>query len=113
MIKKNLIKKLLIVFMVLCFFAVTINDVNAYSYMADKTEIPIDLEISGVEAIEQTDDGYLWIGQYSGLTRYDSKEFVDKKILYAVSKNGIDTYVIKEDVKKEEIKKRILSSLLA
>ena len=37
----------------------------------------------------------------------------DKKILYAVSKNGIDTYVIKEDIKKEEIKKRILSSLLA
>ena len=36
----------------------------------------------------------------------------DKKTLYAVSKNGIDTYIIKEDNKKEEIKKKILSSIL-
>lgn len=48
---------------------------EAVSYMSDKTEIPVDLEVSGAEALCQTDDGYVWIAQYSGLTRYDSKEF--------------------------------------
>ena len=49
------------------------------SYMSDKTEISVDLEVSGAEAICQTDDGYVWIAQYSGLTRYDSKEYVTYK----------------------------------
>lgn len=52
------------------------NDVNAYSYLSDKTEIPINLEVSGAETVCQTDDGYVWIGQYSGLVRYDSNEFI-------------------------------------
>ena len=47
--------------------------------MSDKTEITIDLEVSGAEGLCQTDDGYVWIGQFSGLTRYDSKEFVTFK----------------------------------
>ncbi len=51
----------------------------AASYMSDKTEIPVNLEVSGAEALCQTEDGYVWIGQYSGLTRYDSKEFVSYK----------------------------------
>lgn len=49
---------------------------HAASYMSNKTEIPVNLEVSGAEAICQTEDGYVWIAQYSGLTRYDSKEFV-------------------------------------
>lgn len=53
--------------------------VYARSYMGDKTEIPVDLEVSGAEALCQTEDGYVWIAQYSGLTRYDSKEFVTYK----------------------------------
>ena len=52
---------------------------GATSYMSDKTEIPVDLEVSGAEALCQTEDGYVWIAQYSGLTRYDSKEFVTFK----------------------------------
>ena len=52
---------------------------SAASYMSNKTEIPVDLEVSGAEAICQTEDGYVWIAQYSGLTRYDSKEFVTYK----------------------------------
>lgn len=52
---------------------------EAKSYMSDKTEIPVNLEISGAEALCQTDDGYIWIAQYSGLTRYDSKEYVTYK----------------------------------
>lgn len=49
------------------------------SYMSNKTEIPVNLEVSGAEALCETDDGYVWIAQYSGLTRYDSKEFVTYK----------------------------------
>ena len=51
------------------------REARAVSYMSDKTEIPVDLEVSGAEAICQTEDGYVWIAQYSGLTRYDSKGF--------------------------------------
>ena len=54
-------------------------EVFAESYMSNKTEIPVDLEVSGAEALCQTEDGYVWIAQYSGLTRYDSREFVTYK----------------------------------
>ena len=49
------------------------------SFMSDKTEVAVNLEVSGAEAICQTDDGYVWIAQYSGLTRYDSQEYVTYK----------------------------------
>ena len=52
---------------------------DASSYMSDKTEIPVNLEVSGAEALCQTDDGLVWIAQYSGLTSYDSKEFTTYK----------------------------------
>ena len=43
------------------------------------TEIRYDstkgLNVSNGNAICQTDDGYIWIGQYGGLVRYDSREF--------------------------------------
>ena len=58
------------------FFNIT---ASAKSYMSDKTEVPVNLEVSGAEALCQTDDGYVWIAQYSGLTRYDSKEFTTYK----------------------------------
>lgn len=50
-------------------------EAQAASYMSNKTEIPVDLEVSGAEALCQTEDGYVWIAQYSGLTRYDAKGF--------------------------------------
>ncbi len=50
-------------------------EAGAASYMSDKTEIPVNLEVSGAEALCQTQDGMVWIAQYSGLTSYDSKEF--------------------------------------
>ena len=56
-----------------------VQEARAASYMSNKTEIPVNLEVSGAEALCQTDDGYVWIAQYSGLTRYDSKEFVTYK----------------------------------
>ena len=52
---------------------------SSKSFMSDKTEVEVDLEVSGAEDICQTDDGYVWIAQYSGLTRYDSRESVTYK----------------------------------
>ena len=52
---------------------------SSKSFMSDKTEVAVDLEVSGAEALCQTEDGYVWIAQYSGLTRYDSKEYVTYK----------------------------------
>ena len=52
---------------------------SSKSFMSDKTEVSVNLEVSGAEALCQTDDGYVWIAQYSGLTRYDSKEYVTYK----------------------------------
>ena len=73
-------KKFCILLSILIFvFTISVTGVFASSYLADKTEIPVDLEIPGAEALCQTDDGFVWIGQYSGLTRYDSKEKVTFK----------------------------------
>ena len=73
-----MMKKKIIIFIFIFIFAITVSvsDVFSASYMADKTEIPVNLEVSGAEALCQTDDGYVWIAQYSGLTKYDSKEFI-------------------------------------
>ncbi len=54
-------------------------EAHAASYMSNKTEIPVDLEVSGAEALCQTEDGYVWIGQYSGLTCYNSRDFITYK----------------------------------
>ena len=74
-------KKFVILFfsLILIFLSFSLISVNAESYLSDKTEIPINLEVSGAEALCQTDDGFVWIAQYSGLTRYDSKDFVTYK----------------------------------
>ena len=65
--------------------------VIAESYMSDKTEVPVNLEVSGAEALSQTEDGYVWIAQYSGLTRYDSKEF---KTYKSFDNNGTEYSII-------------------
>ena len=83
---KKLFIPLLIIFTFLSF---GIIKVSAESYLSDKTEIPINLEVSGAEAICQTDDGFVWIAQYSGLTRYDSKEFITYKEFEEDGKNTI------------------------
>lgn len=69
----------LVCLMLLSVFPVLGQEVHAASYMSNKTEIPVNLEVSGAEALCQTEDGYVWIAQYSGLTCYDSKEFVTYK----------------------------------
>lgn len=75
MIKRYLCLSLLCLIL-LPMFSFFGQDAYAASYMSNKTEIPVDLEVSGAEALCQTQDGYVWIAQYSGLTRYDSKEFI-------------------------------------
>lgn len=74
--KKSIILFLTLIFIFLSFGLIK---VSSESYLSDKTEVPINLEVSGAEALCQTDDGFVWIAQYSGLTRYDSKEFVTYK----------------------------------
>ena len=85
---KKLFLPLLLIITILSF---SIIKVSAESYLSDKTEVPINLEVSGAEALCQTDDGFVWIAQYSGLTRYDSKEFVTYK---EFSENGVKYDII-------------------
>ena len=75
--RKRYFSVTLIYVILLCIFGQ--GALAASSYMSNKTEIPVNLEVSGAEAICQTQDGYVWIAQFSGLTRYDSNEFVTFK----------------------------------
>ena len=77
--KKRFLCFILICLILLPVFPALGQEAHAASYMSNKTEIPVNLEVSGAEAICQTEDGYVWIAQYSGLTRYDAKEFVTYK----------------------------------
>jgi len=73
-------KKIISILLAVLFLIAALETVVlAKSYMSDKTEVPVNLEVSGAEALCQTEDGFVWIAQYSGLTRYDSKEFVTYK----------------------------------
>jgi y4mF family transcriptional regulator len=73
--KKRFFSLLLVCFLLLSALPGLGQEAHAASYMSNKTEIPINLEVSGAEALCQTEDGYVWIAQYSGLTRYDAKGF--------------------------------------
>ena len=77
--KKQFLRFLLAFLILLPAFPASRAEAHTASYMSNKTEIPVNLEVSGAEALCQTEDGYVWIGQYSGLTRYDSKDFVTFK----------------------------------
>ena len=82
------------------FGGVSENAPSPKSFMSDKTEVVVNLEVSGAEALCQTEDGAVWIGQYSGLTRYDSKE---STLYKAFIENGVEHSVInvRELVSKE------------
>ncbi len=77
--KKRFFSLLLACLMLLAALPAVGQEAYAASYMSNKTEIPVDLEVSGAEALCQTEDGYVWIAQFSGLTCYDSKEFTTYK----------------------------------
>ena len=73
---------LFIISIIFTLFAFSNNSkikVHADSFLSDKAETLYDVSnglVTGkANTICQTDDGYIWIGQYAGLTRYDSKNF--------------------------------------
>ncbi len=72
---KRFIKLIVFACALLSFFIVAPIKVNAASYLADKAETEIKLDVPGALSLCQSDDGYMWIGQYSGITKYDSKKF--------------------------------------
>ena len=76
MMKKIFLRRFLFIIIAICIFFVAPKKAFAYSYLSDKAEIPVALENTGARSICQTDDGYIWIGQFAGLNRYDSKELV-------------------------------------
>ncbi|MCR5350041.1 MAG: HD domain-containing protein [Acholeplasmatales bacterium] len=53
--------------------------IHATQYLSDKSETQYNVTnglLTGkANTICQTDDGFIWIGQYAGLTRYDSRQF--------------------------------------
>ena len=70
-------KKFCILLSILIFvFTISVTGVFASSYLADKAETPIALNNTGSRSICQTEDGFVWIGQFAGLNRYDSKDLV-------------------------------------
>ena len=76
---KTLVFILLIAFVLPVIGSSAFSAYAADSYMADKTETVYDdnagLSTGKANAVCQTEDGFLWIGQYAGLTRYDSENF--------------------------------------
>jgi signal transduction histidine kinase/ligand-binding sensor domain-containing protein len=57
----------------LCAFPIA---VSATEYLIDVKDTEDDLPDSSVTAIAQTPDGYLWVGTYNGLARFDGVRFV-------------------------------------
>ena len=46
------------------------------NYLVDKWDTEVSLPSSTVTSIAQTPDGYLWVGTYNGLARFDGARFV-------------------------------------
>ncbi|MDP0505783.1 MAG: response regulator [Fusobacterium sp. JB019] len=83
---KNIFTRLL--FIIIIFSSITLKSL-ANNYYQDYQEIIYNnnngLPVSAANAITQTKDGFIWIGVYGGLLRYDGKKFI--KIGH---KNGIN-----------------------
>ena len=73
--KRLFSKRIIAFFLLVCIFLILPNKVKAASYLADKAETEIKLDVPGALSLCQSDDGYMWIGQYSGITKYDSNKF--------------------------------------
>lgn len=58
------------------FSVVRVNSAKTSDYLIDLLTSDNDLPDSSVTALAQTPDGYLWIGTYNGLTRFDGARFV-------------------------------------
>ncbi len=58
------------------FLAATLPSVAATDFLIDVNDTGDGLPSSTVTSIAQTPDGYLWIGTYNGLARFDGERFV-------------------------------------
>ncbi len=63
-------------FLLLAWGALFQRSVAAIDYLIDVKDTEDDLPSSTVTSIQQTPDGYLWIGTYNGLSRFDGERFV-------------------------------------
>lgn len=75
---KRILKSFILSFFVILIFLIS-NKSNATEYLSDKSETVYN-NLSGLatgkaNTITQTENGYIWIGQYAGLTKYNSKTF--------------------------------------
>lgn len=59
-----------------CAFAAASRAATPMDYLIDPWDTDANLPNSTVTAIEQTRDGYLWVGTYDGLARFDGLRFV-------------------------------------
>ncbi len=64
----------------------------ASEYTGEVYDTEDGLESVEINAVEQTDDGYIWVGTYSGIYRYDGHMFYPMK-LDARIKNVMDLFV--------------------
>jgi energy-coupling factor transport system substrate-specific component len=73
---KRILKSLFLSFFIVLFFIIP-NKSNAHEYLSDKSETVYDnltgLATGKANTVTQTENGYIWIGQYAGLTKYNSK----------------------------------------
>ncbi|HPU56685.1 MAG TPA: two-component regulator propeller domain-containing protein, partial [Verrucomicrobiota bacterium] len=54
-----------------------VTECGAETYLIDVKDTEHNLPSSIVTAITQTPDGYLWVGTYDGLSRFDGERFVN------------------------------------
>lgn len=63
-------------YLVAILIAVVVGRVSADTFQVDNWTVEQGLPDSSVTAIAQTSDGYLWVGTYNGLARFDGINFV-------------------------------------
>ena len=88
--------------LIFIFSSVLPANVYAGSFLSDKSETRYDVS-SGLltgkaNTICQTDDGYIWIGQYAGLTKYDGKSFTTFTSLQGYNLTSIVTLASKGNI---------------
>ena len=104
------LKVLSLSFFLSCFSAYSVN-LSPVVYSPVKTSLPLSdyytqtwtthdgLPHNGINAISQTSDGYLWIGTWEGLARFNGREF---KVFTRGSKIGLPDSAIKSLTSTQE-----------
>ncbi|WP_170246326.1 ligand-binding sensor domain-containing protein [Colwellia hornerae] len=104
------VKVLSLSFFLCCFSAYSVNlstvdslpvktSLALSDYFTETWNTPDGLPHNGINAISQTTDGYLWIGTWEGLARFNGREF---KVFTRGSKIGLPDSVIKSLTSTQE-----------